>query len=416
MIEALALAAGIVSGIGLSFVPGVPLTLILALLLVLGLPKLVGVAAATCFVASAAGAGVYARRLGAVYHPSAGAGGAASVDVSLRLTADRRGADALRLMVLGTDLAWIPVLLLAVVVAVAAISAQANAAAELERVISYAGVPVIIWWVAHTCWKSHDTAGTALGFGLMALFGYACMHAPALTGGEHQMAVLMGAVFGVPITLSLLAERGDGAILRDQLPPSRGLLVSFQPGIFGAVLGCVCGFLAGLGAGSLVSMAESATDSDESYLLMASAGEAANDLLALLLIVLAGVGRSGEAVLLGRVAGRLDIMAGLLVFVAVAAGAYAGRLAVFKYEHRYRQAIAGVNPVVPAAIVLVLIIGQASLTGFVVASVAFLVSGTCISLWARERKLPVQVSFGALAIPVALQSLGLVPTLNSLLF
>lgn len=410
--EGVALIAGIAAGALVSFIPGVPLALVLAMLLVAGLPKLLGGAGAVCFIAGAAGCALYARRPAAVYHPAAGDALQASLDVSLRLTAQGRGADALRIMMLGTDLAWVPVIAFGLVILVFA-AGGLDAARGLEQALSTLGVPIIGAWVVFTVHRAKRRFETALGFVLMGLFGYALLHAPLLTGNEHQMAIAMAAVFGVPITLPMLKKLSG--VMPFQHAPTH-VELNFTAGLTGSVLGCVCGFLAGLGAGSLVSMAESVAESDEDYLLMASAGETSNDLLALLLILLAGVGRSGEAVLLGRVSGQTTLVVGLLVFAAVAAGAYVGRKAVWRCEPTYAAVANRLNPRWVAVPVLALIILQAWLTGHLAAACAFIAAGTCLALWCRARELPLQVSFGALALPIAVQAVGGVPLLNGLLF
>lgn len=407
-----AMIGGTALGVFGSLVPGLHMALALALLLAAGLPHWIGHGPAAAFIAAAAGANLYARCLAVTYHPSASADNAASLDPALRLTSNGRGPDALRLMLKGTDLAWIPVVGFAILLGVMAVFGI-NGARELDKAIGWAGIPVILLWIGVTVVRSKNKLSTAFGFAAMGLFGYTCLHHPALKGNEHAMAPLMAGLFGIPIMIGVLAERVSG--LGPQRK-SRQILLNPRMAAMGSVMGCATGFLAGLGAGSLVSFLGSQADGDEDYLLLTSSGEAANNIMALLLVLVAGMGRSGEAVLLGRVSHDADVGQALILLGIVAVAAVVGRGAALTFESGYIKGVGLVSPKLWGLLVIGLALFQVVLTGQLWLACVLTFSGTCLSLWCRESKLPLQVSFGAIAIPLLIQSAGLAPAFNGWLY
>lgn len=404
---------GILTGILTSLIPGLHTGLALALLLACGIQSIFGADFAIAFVATAAGTSLYTRRLAGVYHPSAGSGNVASLDPALALTAEGRGPDALKIMIMGTDAAW-PVMGLVAFVLIFAGIGHVNIATELNKALSWLGLVIIGVWMAVIVQRSENKFAGAFGLAAIGLLGYIVLHHPGLRGNEHAMAPLMSGLFGIPIMLTVLRER----IVSD-LPeqnPSPVLKLNPLQSMLGAILGALTGFLAGLGAGSLAAMTASEDITHEDYLLLSSSAESTNDIMALLLVLAAGMGRSGEAVLLGRVAGQpsafqVAIVIGLVVFAA-----FIGRKATFVLEPVYDKLIRLFPAQFWALLVLCLAIGQVLLTGNVLLGLALTFAGVCLSLWARSCKLPLQVSFAGIAVPVLLTSTGLAPMLNKLVF
>jgi TctA family transporter len=214
--------------------------------------------------------------------------------------------------------------------------------------------------------------------------------------------------------LAVLHERNQNG-LPDQ-SESRTVDARIELGLLGTITGMVTGFFAGLGAGSLVTFFGNQAETDEEYLLMTSASEAANDLMALMLVLVAGMGRSGEAVLLGRTINAPSFGQACLVMVMVALAAMVGRAACFKLEKGYTTLVA----LVPARLMAVLVIGlavwQVSLVGHPLLAGSLTLAGVCLSLWARSCKLPLQVSFAGIALPLVVQGLGFAPNLSHFLY
>lgn len=411
--ELLAVVAGTTTGIVASLVPGLHAALALTFLVAFGLAGWLGPGPATCFVAAAAGAILYVRRLGAVYHPSATGDEAAVLDVAQRLTSKGRGPDALRLMVTAVDLSWLPVSVLVVFLVLFKL-AGIDLARGLAHGLAWLNGPIILVWIIHTCWRGRHPGYTLLGLGLTGLCGYCVLHHPQLAGNEHQLAPLMGGLFGIPMMLAVLAHKQ--AELAPQEKASNRLEGNPALAVIGAGIGVLAGFLAGIGAGSLVGITSGLADNDHDYLLMATAGEAAKESAALLLILAAGIGHTGEAQLLGRVAGQTSLVQALVVFGAVVVGALAGRWFVYAFETHYLTFIRLRPPAFWAKGVIGLALWQIWLTGQPTTALPLAAACVATALLSRKLELPLQTSFAALAFPLVVQQLGFVPGLNSLLF
>lgn len=417
MLEALAIILGASTGCCLAFVPGLHVALALSLLLASGLLNPLGPVAAGCFVAAAAGAVLYAKRLGSVYHPTAGSEDAASMDPALRLTQMGRGADCLKIMVFATDISWIPLIgMIGLLVLFNAFGV--DAAKVATGALGLITVPVILGWLAYVINKSKHKAATALGLVVTGLVGYCVLHHPLLVGNEHQLAPLMSGLFAIPIMWLVLKERGHKQEIPPQLPVSKLIEGDLGLAVIGSFIGCVSGFFAGLGAGSLLGMFSGLCHSDEDYLFLSAAGEAANDSLSLLLVLVAGIGRSGEAILLGRATGGgiPNLTSGLVMFGAVAFGAIIGRWFTQASEANYLKFLMLRPPTFWACLVLLLAVWQVVATGQILVGLSLMAAATCIAFWSRLNHLPLQVAFGSLALPLLVAKLGLVGLLNGLLF
>lgn len=417
MSEALAIALGTAVGILACLVPGLHAALALTFLMGFGLVSWLGPGPATLFLAAAAGAIVYTRRLGAVYHPSAvgdDPAAMAAMDVAQRLTSQGQGPQALRLMTLGVDIAWVPVTILTGIFLLAAV-VGIDLAHLATHSLGILAVPLILVWLVHTVFRSRSRVLALVGLILTGVCGFAVLHMPALQGNEHQLAPLMGGLFGIPMMLTVL-DHGKTELAPQQ--PCNGLEVDAGMGLLGAIVGLLSSFMAGIGAGSLVGMLGSLIgDHEPTYLLTATAGEAAKETAAILLLLMAGSGHTGEAQLLGRTVGsHLTPIQVIAVLAALVIGAFFGRKAVFALETPYQTFIRLVPPGFWAGVVIVLALWQVWLTGLGLP--AFLLAGACTAtaLFARAAKLPLQVGFAALALPMLVTACGGVPGLDHLLF
>lgn len=413
-----AIGVGAVLGTVLSLVPGLHVALVLALVVAAGLTSWLPPAAAAAFVAAAAGASLYAKRLGLVYHPSATTGSHASLDPALRLTRDGRACDAVELSLVGTDMAMLLALPVVVIVGLSA-SAGMNLPRFVDGLLGFAGIPLIVWWVWHTCKTSRVPALTGVGFVGSALFGYTTLNHPSLDP-DHAIAPVLAGLFGFPLLLRVFAERAQAG-LPAQHPLSDRIDVNTELGLLGAVIGGITGFFAGLGTSSLVSLAADQARNDEDYLLLASAGEASNDLMAVLLALSAGLSRSGEAVLITRIVPEPAAATAVGIVLALATGAFCGRTSLRRLQAPYQKFVETVPPTLSAGFVLLIgmipiaLAGQAGAPHLVTAF-ALTAAGTCFGVWCHGAKLPAQVPFGALAVPLVIQSTGLGPVIRSIVF
>lgn len=407
MIEALAAALGLVAGITLALVPGLHLALVLAFIVLIAPGP-----ATACFVAAAAGSNVYAKRLALIYNPQAGSPDTVSPEPAIRLSRRGQGPLALRLAIAGSDVAAALVLALALVV----VAAQA------------CGIPIITWatalvrpitsliilgWAIHVASSSKTPAKTILALATTAALGFICLHHPGLTGDAHQLAPLLTGLFTIPILLATV----KGGIPPQVMPTS--FEFAQDPGLarLGALTGAATGFLAGLGAGSLCSLWAHKCETDEDYLLLSAAAETANDLLALVLVLAAGIGRSGEAVILSRlVPNPSPVVAIVALLTIVAVSALVARTLVLRLEIPYIKFVRQLNPFVLPVFIFGLALTQVVSTQAPVVALALTVAAACTALICRRHDQPQQVAFAALALPLLLQQLGLVKPLTAALF
>jgi TctA family transporter len=418
MLLPFAVALGALLGIGLSLVPGLHVATVLAILVAAGLSGSVPPGVAAAAVAAAAGASLYARRLALVYHPAANTSVHASLDPALRLTKAGRAADAMAVATAGTDMA-IAVGTPVVVVIGIGLAAGFDLIGWLDGAVKFLGVPVICFWVVHTVFSANAKGLTAVGFGAAALFGYTTLNHPSLSP-DHAIAPVLAGLFGIPLMLQVLSDR-HGRGLPQQFPVSKSIDVNTQLGLLGTCIGALTGFFAGLGTSSLVSLAAGSARNDEDYLLLASAGEASNDLMAIVLAVVAGLSRSGEAVLLTRIAPEPGAATGTAIVLALAVGAFVGRYAVIHLQAGYQRFVETTPVSVSAVFVLatgMVPIALAGAAGPAHLLVAFglTAAGTLLGCWCRQQELPAQVPFGALAIPLVIQAAGFGPGLRALVF
>lgn len=405
---ALATIAGIACGVVLSVIPGLHLALVFTVCIGM-LPT--GLETA-CFIASAAGVALYLKRLGAVYHPNA-ASGVASLDPALRLTAEGKGPLAVAIMKKSTDMAFVPV---GVMVAFLACGLVVNndVAKALNALLQPVGVIAILVWLVFTCSRSKTPWFTFVAMVTTGLFGYTVFNHPGMSGDHHQMAPVMTGLFGIPIMAIVFLERQ-----RNGLPPQEPCkTVNVDMSLYrtGATIGCATGFLAGLGTQSLISLAIGKEDTNEDVLALTSAGEASNDLMAILLVLAANMGRSGEAVLISRVLPEVTLVSGITVAVALLIGAWSGRGLLDHLQKPYLFMIRTVPVHFFAVLVMAIAIGQVLLHHNAMLALGLTAVGVMLSWYARTNEMPLQVSFAALALPILVQSAGLVPALNSILF
>jgi TctA family transporter len=408
MIEALAAAAGLFAGIALALVPGLHIALVFVFIVML-FPG----AATACFVATAAGASIYAKRLALVYNPQAGSLDVLSPEPAIRMTRDGNGPQALRLSLAGADTAATYVLAVATLILLATV-AGLNVVDLATKALRPVTTLVIIVWALTVVVSSSKPFKTCLGLGLTAAVGFLCLHHPALTGDAHQLAPLLTGLFTVPIILGTLKSGG--------IPPQ----VRFHETTFeqdpdlarlGALTGLATGFLAGLGAGSLCSLWASRCETDEDYLLLSAAAETANDLFALVLVLVAGITRSGEAAALARLVpnqSSTTAVAALLLLTLV--GAVVARLLVLKLEAPYIKFVRQLHRWIIPVFILGLAFAQVVSTQSPLVALAITVAAACTALLCRRHELPQQVAFAALALPLLVQQLGLVGPITATLF
>jgi TctA family transporter len=406
----LGVALGVGFGLTLGLVPGLHLGLLLSLLATAAWHSGLPAPAIAAFLAAAAGVGLYTKRLSLVYHPAAGADNLASLDPAMRLALSGQGRAAVLLGVWATDWACLATGVLLAVLALASLVGFPLVQGA-QAVLAPLGFTMLLVWVALTWHHARNKAATAFGLLAAGLFGYLVLHHPGLRGNAHQLAPILTGFFALPAAVMLLQ-----AAPASQPVSTQPVQVNAELVPLGLGLGALTGFLAGLGAGSLASLAQSQTEGDGDYLVLAASAEAMNDWMALLLMLWVGLGRSGEAIALGQFVqpGQTGAIVGTVAVLA--ASAYLARRWVLAIQDRYASFVQAVPRLVWFGLILLFSLGQLALTGQFALALALTLAGFCLAMGLRQLRVPQQVSFGTLVFPLFVHHLGLVPTLNGWMF
>lgn len=401
---------GVGLGLTLGLVPGLHLGLLLALAATAAWQAGVPAPAVAAFLAAAAGTGMYTKRLALVYHPAAGADNLASLDPAMRLALTGRGREAVSLGVWGTDCASLAVLALVALLGLAG-AAGLPLLEWVKDLLEPLALGFVALWLGVTLYHARRKAMTATCLLAAGAFGYIVLHHPGLRGNAHQLAPILTGFFAWPAALMLLQPRVAAQATSAEPVEVNPALIPI-----GLSLGALTGFLAGLGAGSLASLVQSHTEGDGDYLLLATSAEAMNDWLALVLMLSLGMGRSGEAVAIGQFIQPGQWVAALGTLGVLAAAAYVARGWVLTFQDRYAAWVGAV----PRPVWLTLIIGfslwQLALTGQFGLALVLTLAGFCLAVTARNARVPQQVAFATLVLPLLVQTFGLVPALNAVLF
>lgn len=406
----LAILAGVTLGLTLGLVPGLHLGLLLSLAAAAAWQAGVSAPAVAAFLAAAAGVGMYVKRLALVYHPAAGADNLASLDPAMRLALTGRGPTAVALGVWGTDCASLAVLALLGLLGVAGafgVPLLPGAKALLQPL----ALGFLLLWLAVTWVHARHKLATALCLLGAGLFGYLVLHHPSLRGNAHQLAPILTGFFAWPAALMLLQPRVEAEAPSEEPVNANPELIPIGLG-----LGALTGFLAGLGAGSLASLVQDQTEGDGDYLLLATCAEAMNDWLALVLVLTLGLGRSGEAVALGQFIQPGQWGPALGTLGVLAASAYVARRWVLTIQETYAAFIQATPRGVWLGLILLFSLGQLALTHQFTLALVLTLAGFCLAMAARQARVPQQVAFATLVLPLLVQTFGLVPAFNAWLF
>jgi hypothetical protein len=113
---------------------------------------------------------------------------------------------------------------------------------------------------------------------------------------------------------------------------------------------------------------------------------------------------------------QLPIMPPVGTVAVLAASAYLARRWVLAIQDRYASWVQAVPRLVWFGLILVFSLGQLALTGQFALALALTLAGFCLAMGLKQLRVPQQVSFGTLVLPLFVHHLGLVPTLNGWMF
>jgi putative membrane protein len=410
-VELAFLGAGILLGTITGLVPGLHSTLIL-LLLAGSLSAGFGPVNTAVFIISAACTGIYTHCLAGTFHPVASTN-MDGQDPVLRMTSKGKGLTALRLQIDAIDSSMHVITIIVAILATLSAIVQGSLLEMMQSVIKPMAIVVIFIWIIYTCVQSKNAILTFLGLMTTGLYGYIVLHHPLLRGNEHSLLPILNGLIAIPMLVTAMMDTKSRIKKQFKLPIPE---MPRDLAVIGALVGSSTGFLAGLGTSSFITLFTHKLTSDEKYVYASAAAQAANSITAILLIMTLGIGRSGEAVLLGRIVPSIKtepITIALLVVCMVASLA-AGSVITKKITMPYIQVAQKLPIRMTSGFLLVMSVFSLTLVGNHTVAVLATIPGVIISLICRKLELPQQVMFGCLAIPLVFYYLDLVPTLNNL--
>jgi TctA family transporter len=228
--------------------------------------------------------------------------------------------------------------------------------------------------------------------------GFWVFNGAGLRSNPWVMTPLLSGLFMVGSTLSLLFSRGEALVL----PSDRVNHWEINPEteVKGALIGCITGFLAGIGTSSLVALVGGCGD-EEDYLALQSAADAANNFFAVLAFVLIGSTRSGSAAAIATIANSVSAFDALIYLSLISAGLIIGE--------KLLRGLSSVGEILPKRLLaLVTLIGTVCLCYKTTGSVGLLV---LVGAWllgsqARAWHVPNQALLAVMIGPVMLYYLG----------
>ncbi|QSW98587.1 tripartite tricarboxylate transporter permease [Haloterrigena alkaliphila] len=240
-----------------------------------------------------------------------------------RLVLEGRGYEAIRLSALGSLLAVVAAIPLALPITRGVTAAYPTIRAHLSLLLAMVAVALV---AAERTWRARF--GAVCSFGLAAALGAATIDlspdAPLEAGGT--LAPLFAGLFGAPVLID--AIRGGG------IPPQRGERIALSgplvgaTALAGALAGAVVGYVPGVSA-AIAAVAAllvvPGRSGDRGYIVATSGVDTANTVFALFALVAIGQPRTGVMVAVEQVNAPLDlpillagvVLAGLFGFVLV---------------------------------------------------------------------------------------------------
>lgn len=285
-----------------------------------------------------------------------------------RLVLEGRGYEALRLSAMGSALAVVFAVPLAVPMTFLMVKAWPTLAANMPLVL---GTVVAIMLLTENSLSGF--AGGVLAFGISALLGMATLDLdPAAPLYGDVLAPLFAGLFGAPILIdamggSAIPEQTDKTITI----PRRAVLL---PAAAGALAGAVVGYLPGVSsaiAAVLALLALPGSSGDRGFVIATSGVNTANTIFALFALVALGAPRTGVLVAVERAEVPLNLP---VLLSAVAIAAAIGFVLVLVVGDWYLRVIGTVDYAKLCVVVLTLLVVLSYAFAGAIGIVVFLVS------------------------------------------
>ncbi len=250
-----------------------------------------------------------------------------------RLVIEGRGHEALRLSALGSALAVVFAVPLAIPITYLMVWLWPTLAANMTFVLL--GV-VTIMLLTERSWTAR--IGGLLAFSISALLGVATLDvSPEAPLGGDVLAPLFAGLFGAPILIDAMRGAGVPRQVDARITIPRRLVL--LPAAAGALAGAVVGYLPGVSsaiAAVLALLALPARTGDRGFVIATSGVNTANTVFALFALVALGTPRTGVLVALERASVPLDLP---LLLCSVAIAAAIGFVLVLVVGDRYLRIV-----------------------------------------------------------------------------
>jgi putative membrane protein len=285
-----------------------------------------------------------------------------------RLVLEGRGYEALRLSAMGSALAVVFAVPLAVPMTFLMVKAWPTLAANMPLVL---GTVVAIMLLTENSLSGF--VGGVLAFGISALLGMATLDLdPAAPLYGDVLAPLFAGLFGAPILIDAMGGSGIPEQTDETITiPRRAVLL---PAAAGALAGAVVGYLPGVSsaiAAVLALLALPGSSGDRGFVIATSGVNTANTIFALFALVALGAPRTGVLVAVERAEVPLNLP---VLLAAVAIAAAIGFVLVLVVGDWYLRVIGTVDYAKLCVVVLTLLVVLSYAFAGAIGIVVFLVS------------------------------------------
>lgn len=359
------------------------------------------------FVAAALGSSTLAGSLAKTFHP-ANSETLASATPELKMAYEGRGLEAIRLQVNASCSSMIMTCGIGLLFLLfSSTSEPKQVSAIVSGIIQPVTAPLLLLLAAGTVYFSKRKLLTLVFIVLATAFGYIGMNAPALKGNPHVLTPILSGLYTFGTAGTIFFSAHAAVRLPKQVRPQP---VNTSPWpTFGTLAGVITSFTAGLGASALTATSAKHT-TNRSYLELQAGSEAANNTMALLLLVVLGTSRSGAAAQVQQHVTQLNWVDALSVISAIFVALLVAYALVQKVASVYAHIATNVPPKTVLVLVclssLALIINQTGTAGLGLA-----VFGAALGMLAKKHFVPNQALTFVIGGPVLLHHTGLVPYL-----
>jgi len=211
-----------------------------------------------------------------------------------------------------------------------------DAAGGINRIVKVVSPYVLGLVILITVGKSSRPIRTVVICLCAGLLGFMTFNIPAMVGSPWTMLPLLGGLFMAPAAYGMMTSKASREPQADRRNDWNDDTDASPTGAF---LGMVTGFLAGVGTSSLVSLARHSDMDEEEMLLLGSAGDASNNMFALLSFTLIGSTRSGVAAAVAEAAPAVDVFGAMICLIVMMLGIWAGTAVLNRIHDPYRMVI-----------------------------------------------------------------------------